>query len=365
MPSIAAPGRCQTLITMPQPHLTDASANPTHGILPYLLALASALVLGALQLWQRTLPPEVLDLTVGNAIPGSAIELAVAYVAPGPEALLAAFLITFLTAQSMLQRRGHPGTALSVAGWAAFIGAQAVLLFAPAWVVGWAAGPGLFNGNLFFIRVSDFLLQWLVSWAALWLALRASRAPVARPEPAAVAQTEPAPVIKPDAAPVVKPDAAPVAQAMPAASAPASAPVRSARGRATMVFGAFSLLCIMSVWLVIQVYLTERLAYTSGMAAAERWLTLVAGYLLALGVANGAGAWRGLPYPVRVRMPRLLALALLGLIAGLAINMMLRTVLGWLLPPGTLATLVPTLLLTATTLAIQAAAAFLLTRRWG
>ena len=323
---------------------TDSAAMaPTLGILPYLLGLASALVLGALQAWQQTLPPEIVDVSLGNVIPTNAIEIAVNYVAGGPEALLAAFLITFLVAQSMLQRRGHPGTSLSMAGWAVFIVALAVLLFAPAWVVGWAAGPWLFNGNLFFIRVSDLLMQWLVSWAALWLALRMAGVRAGGGSSSA----------------------APLAHSAGDDAAATPSPVRSARGRATMVFGAFSLICIMSGWLVIQVYLTERLAYTSGIAEAQRWMTLVAGYMLALGVVNGAGAWRGLPYPARVRILRLMALAFLALVVGLAVNMLVRTVLGWLLPPGTLATLVPTLLVTVMTLAIQAATAFLLTRRWG
>ncbi|MFJ1300664.1 hypothetical protein ACILG0_11900 [Pseudomonadota bacterium AL_CKDN230030165-1A_HGKHYDSX7] len=354
---------------MSRPSRIDtATPTLTLGILPYLLGLASALVLGALQFWQQTLPPEVIDISLGNVIPNNAIEVAVNYVAGGPEALLAAFLITFLTAQSMLQRRGHPGTSLSMAGWAVFIVALAVFLFAPAWVVGWAAGPWLFNGNLFFIRVSDFLMQWLVSWAALWLALRVAGVRTGSGElraslaPAGTAESRASTA---DASPAASPATAPLAYSAQDGASTAPLPVRSARGRATMVFGAFSLLCIMSGWLVIQVYLTERLAYTSGIAEAQRWMTLVAGYMLALGVFNAVGAWRGLPYPVRIRIPRLMALAVLALIAGVAVNMLVRTVLGWLLPPGTLATLVPTLLVTVMTLAIQAAAAFLLTRRWG
>lgn len=293
------------------------------GHLPYWLALVSVGVLWLLQIWQAQLPPEMLDPALEGLVPDDFLAVSVNYVPGGADALLAAGLVTFLVAQAVLQRPQRAGVSLAWQGWAAFAVIQGVLQFTPAWVVGWAAGPWLLNSNLFLMRVADLLMQALVSWVALRVALSV-------------------------------PGAARVGQ-----------PQLGATGsRAAVVFGAFSLTYLLSLWLVVMAHFSARWAYLDP-AEATRQILLVVGYLGGLGVVCGLGAWMGMRDQTPVRMLRLMLLALLTLLLGFAAKMVLTIVVRSAVPAEALIGLVPEISVGLATLVLQFVLAFLLTRRWG
>lgn len=293
------------------------------GHLPYWLALVSVGVLWLLQIWQAQLPPEMLDPALEGLVPDDFLAVSVNYVPGGADALLAAGLVTFLVAQAVLQRPQRAGVSLAWQGWAAFAVIQGVLQFTPAWVVGWAAGPWLLNSNLFLMRVADLLMQALVSWVALRVAL-----------------------IVPGAARVGQPH------------------VGATGGRAAVVFGAFSLTYLLSLWLVVMAHFSARWAYLDP-AEATRQILLVVGYLAVLGVVGGLGAWWGLRAETPVRMRRLMLLSLLGLLlafaAKLVVTIAARSTFAYeqLIGPW------PEGLLALVGLVLQFVLAAVLTRRWG
>ncbi|VFR42329.1 hypothetical protein ANT2_3588 [plant metagenome] len=285
--------------------------------------MVSVGVLWLLQTWQAQLPPEMLEPALEGLVPDDFLAVSVNYVPGGADALLAAGLVTFLVAQAVLQRPQRAGVSLAWQGWAAFAVIQGVLQFTPAWVVGWAAGPWLLNSNLFLMRVADLLMQALVSWVALRVAL-----------------------IVPGAARVGQPQAG------------------ATGGRAAVVFGAFSLTYLLSLWLVVMAHFSARWAYLDP-AEATRQILLVVGYLAVLGVVGGLGAWWGLRAETPVRMRRLMLLSLLGLLlafaAKLVVTIAARSTFAYeqLIGPW------PEGLLALVALVLQFVLAAVLTRRWG
>jgi hypothetical protein len=293
------------------------------GVLPYWLALASVLVLWALQNWQAQLPPDIYASTA-EMLSGFPIELASNHVSAGPEALLSAGLVTFLVAQAVLQRQGRVVTALGWKGWMVFVLAQGALQFTPPLIAGWAAGPGLLGGNLLLLRVVDLLVQGGVAWAALRLALRMPGVLRGQDKDGMVVTGH----------------------------------------RAALVFGAFSLAWLSTLWLLVLMHYQGHWAYLDPSDVIMRALRMVA-YLVAVGVACGLGAWQGLKANAPVRMRRLMLLSLLALLLGAALRVAATITSRSLLPNEMLVGTGPELGFDVVMLAVQAGVALLLTRRWG
>lgn len=303
--------------------MSRSQSSVAVGHLPYWLALAGVGVLWLLQVWQAQRPPEMLDPALQGLMPDDFLAVSVHYVPGGADALLAAGLVTFLVAQAVLQRPQRAGVTLAWQGWAAFAVIQGILQFTPAWVVGWAAGPWLLDGNLFLMRVADLLMQAVVSWVALRLALR-----------------------------------------VPGATRAGQPHAGATGGRAAVVFGAFSLTYLLSLWLVVMAHFSARWAYLDP-AEATRQVLLVVGYLALLGVVGGLGAWWGLRAEAPVRMRRLLLLSLLGLLLAFAAKLVVTISARGMLTYEQLIGPWSEGLLALVALLLQVVVAAALTRRWG
>lgn len=303
--------------------MSRSQSSVAVGHLPYWLALVGVGVLWLLQVWQAQRPPEMLDPALQGLVPDDFLAVSVHYVPGGADALLAAGLVTFLVAQAVLQRPQRAGVTLAWQGWAAFAVIQGILQFTPAWVVGWAAGPWLLDGNLFLMRVADLLMQAVVSWVALRLALR-----------------------------------------VPGATRAGQPHAGATGGRAAVVFGAFSLTYLLSLWLVVMAHFSARWAYLDP-AEATRQVLLVVGYLALLGVVGGLGAWWGLRAEAPVRMRRLLLLSLLGLLLAFAAKLVVTISARGMLTYEQLIGPWSEGLLALVALLLQFVVAAALTRRWG
>ncbi|SOE51685.1 hypothetical protein [Orrella dioscoreae] len=303
--------------------MSRSQSSVAVGHLPYWLALAGVGVLWLLQVWQAQRPPEMLDPALQGLMPDDFLAVSVHYVPGGADALLAAGLVTFLVAQAVLQRPQRAGVTLAWQGWAAFAVIQGILQFTPAWVVGWAAGPWLLDGNLFLMRAADLLMQAVVSWVALRLALR-----------------------------------------VPGATRAGQPHAGATGGRAAVVFGAFSLTYLLSLWLVVMAHFSARWAYLDP-AEATRQVLLVVGYLVLLGVVGGLGAWWGLRAEAPVRMRRLLLLSLLGLLLAFAAKLVVTISARGMLTYEQLIGPWSEGLLALVALLLQFVVAAALTRRWG
>lgn len=303
--------------------MSRSQSSVAVGHLPYWLALVGVGVLWLLQVWQAQRPPEMLDPALQGLVPDDFLAVSVHYVPGGADALLAAGLVTFLVAQAVLQRPQRAGVSLAWQGWAAFAVIQGILQFTPAWVVGWAAGPWLLDGNLFLMRVADLLMQAFVSWVALRLALR-----------------------------------------LPGATRAGQPHAGATGGRAAVVFGAFSLTYLLSLWLVVMAHFSARWAYLDP-AEATRQVLLVVGYLALLGVVGGLGAWWGLRAEAPVRMRRLMLLSLLGLLLAFAAKLVVTISARSMLTYEQLIGPWPEGLLALVALLLQFVVAAALTRRWG
>ncbi|VFR21887.1 hypothetical protein ANK1_3390 [plant metagenome] len=303
--------------------MSRSQSSVAVGHLPYWLALVGVGVLWLLQVWQAQRPPEMLDPALQGLVPDDFLAVSVHYVPGGADALLAAGLVTFLVAQAVLQRPQRAGVTLAWQGWAAFAVIQGILQFTPAWVVGWAAGPWLLDGNLFLMRVADLLMQAVVSWVALRLALR-----------------------------------------VPGATRAGQPHAGATGGRAAVVFGAFSLTYLLSLWLVVMAHFSARWAYLDP-AEATRQVLLVVGYLVLLGVVGGLGAWWGLRAEAPVRMRRLLLLSLLGLLLAFAAKLVVTISARGMLTYEQLIGPWSEGLLALVALLLQFVVAAALTRRWG
>ncbi|VFR34888.1 hypothetical protein ANDA3_3814 [plant metagenome] len=303
--------------------MSRSQSSVAVGHLPYWLALAGVGVLWLLQVWQAQRPPEMLDPALQGLMPDDFLAVSVHDVPGGADALLAAGLVTFLVAQAVLQRPQRAGVTLAWQGWAAFAVIQGILQFTPAWVVGWAAGPWLLDGNLFLMRAADLLMQAVVSWVALRLALR-----------------------------------------VPGATRAGQPHAGATGGRAAVVFGAFSLTYLLSLWLVVMAHFSARWAYLDP-AEATRQVLLVVGYLVLLGVVGGLGAWWGLRAEAPVRMRRLLLLSLLGLLLAFAAKLVVTISARGMLTYEQLIGPWSEGLLALVALLLQFVVAAALTRRWG